>query len=249
MDYKEILGLRTDDPKMDDETYKYNWDILKQLPLFISYPRTGAHWINAVIELYFDAPRLPQVRATFLDPAREDWTWYHDHDTIAWDKLHIQNSNAHGVLYLYRNPVDTVFSWVVYNFNNGRSLSLITPTHLDNLVIAISHQYRDHLTKWLIETEKTTCIRYENFKKDPLLEFKKVMKYWEREQFFDEELAQSCFNVVTPEELSKRKTEPNTLSDFMLTDEYKKDRSCFIEAYKDRINSIVITDDLKRFFE
>ena len=35
----------------------------------------------------------------------------------------------------------------------------------------------------------------------------------------------------------------------MLTDEYKKDRSVFAEKYSDLINSIVITEDLKEFFE
>ena len=42
MDYKEILGLRTDDPRTEDPTYGIWLPVMEQMPLFISYPRTGA---------------------------------------------------------------------------------------------------------------------------------------------------------------------------------------------------------------
>jgi len=259
LDYKEVLGLRTDDPKTNDPTYRHWWETLEGMPLFISYPRTGAHWINAVTELYFDVPRLPIRRSTFLDPDRDDWCWFHDHDTIAWDKLHLRNNTQRfqipgKVLYLYRDPVDTVFSWIVYNFNQGQSLNFMTLERLNDLVVAVSLQYRDHLTKWLVEytslvPRKTVGIRYENFKKDPITEFQKIVEYWEQSDAYNPELAQSCFDIVTPEALTKRRTEPNTLSDFMLTDEYKKERSAFREKYEDQIYSIVLTAKLKGFFE
>ena len=251
LDYRKVLSLRTDNPKVDDPTYGFWWEHIKENPLMISYPRTGAHWINAVIELYFDRPRLPARRATFLDPSRDDWGWFHDHDTIAWDKLHLENNNDLGVLYLYRNPVPTIFSWIVYNFNKGQSLRHLAPEKLETFVVAVAQQYRDHLTKWLIDTENTTAIRYENFQDKPVGELFKVFNTHFKKQAhdFDEERAQACFDIVTPVELSKRRTEWKTLSDFMLTDEYKKDRSVFAEKYSDLINSIVITKDLKEFFE
>ena len=62
----------TTDPRID------------QYPLFISYPRTGSHWINAVMELYFDRPRLRERRTTFMDKSRTDWMWFHDHDPPGW---------------------------------------------------------------------------------------------------------------------------------------------------------------------
>ena len=256
LDYKEILGLRTDDPATQDPTYSRWWELLASCPLFISYPRTGSHWINAVMEMFFERPRLPESRVTFLDPKRDDWAWFHDHDTIAWDKLHIKNTNDHGknnVLYLYRNPIDTVFSWIVYNFNNGQSLKILPTDRLDNLVTAVSQQYRDHLNKWLIETPAKVVLRYENFKKDPIEEFSKINNEWygqgKLKARYDRELAKACFDVATPAALSERRTEPNTLSDFMLTDEYAQDRSDFTKKYGDVINSIVITEELKEFFE
>lgn len=259
LDYKEILGLRSDNPVTDDEAYNLGWnyslgwETITEIPLFISYPRTGSHWINAVMELYFDKPRLPPIRATFLDPSRSDWGWFHDHDTISWDTLYIKSKCPLGVLYLYRNPVDTVFSWIIYNFNNGQSLKKLPIDRLTNLVTAVSQQYRDHLNKWLIETPAKVFVRYENFKKDPVGEFYKIYSYWYGQDNikikYDRELAQDCFNMVTLEALSERRTEPNTLSDFMLSGEYKKDRTSFKEQYEDKINSIVITEQLRGFFE
>src|SRR5438552_2054967 len=78
------------------------------LPLFISFPRTGAHWINCVMECYFDRPRLRERRVTFLDRSRTDWMWFHDHDM----KLDVRHAD---VLLLYREPVATVFSNLVYD--------------------------------------------------------------------------------------------------------------------------------------
>ena len=81
----------------DDPYYSVEKESIQNLPLFMSYPRTGAHWINAVMELYFDKPRLPEVRATYMKPERRDWMWYHDHDIGPVCKLMIEHDN---VLYL-----------------------------------------------------------------------------------------------------------------------------------------------------
>ena len=251
LDYRAVLKLDTRDPLTTDETYIKAWGTITDHPLFISYPRTGAHWINAVIELYFDRPRLPEVRATFLDPERDDWAWYHDHDTIAFSELLIKNHSNKGVLYLYRNPVDTLYSWIIYQYNQGVSLNFLPPKRLRELVVATSEQYRDHLTKWLLNSKDTTVvpIRYEDFVKDPVTAFGGIMKYWEKENLvLDEERVEACFAVANPKALSARRTEWSTLSDFMLTDVYKQERAKFREEFEAIINSIVITEDLKEYF-
>ena len=259
LDYRVVLGLRTENPTTEDPTYSSLWENIYNVPLFISYPRTGAHWINAVMELYFDRPRAPARRATFLDPERQDFAWFHDHDTIAFDELYLEDEKtAFGSLYLYRDPVSVVYSWIIYNFNYGKSLKILQKDRLRELVVAVSEQYRDHLTKWLIDTPAKHHVRYENFKKDPLLEFRKVQAYLLDQSLENVikyttpdliERLKACFDLVTPVELSKRRTEPRTLSDFMLTDEYKEDRVTFLKTYEEIINSIVITEDLKEFFE
>jgi len=240
MNLTKILNLDTKVP-YEHGWYAAEWDNIQKYPLLISFPRAGSHWINAVMELYFDRPRLPRIRATFLDHAKDDWMWFHDHDTIAYDKLYIENDEA---LYLYRDPVDIVFSYLVYQFNQGRSLREGN-LNLDELVEAASQHYKNHLLKWLPKAK--TVVRNENFKRSPLDEFKKICDHFGEE--FIPSRAEWCFSVVTPEELSKRKTEPNSLSDFMLSSQYKDDRTWFTVKYGELINDLVITDELKEWFD
>ena len=240
MNLVEILRLDTHIPKTHG-WYADEWENIEKYPLFISFPRTGAHWINAVMELYFDRPRLPSIRATFLNPTRDDWMWFHDHDTIAYDKLYVENQEA---LYLYRDPIDTVYSYIIYQFNDGKSITSIDSKRLDDLVSACTQHYKNHLHKWL---SAKTVVRYENFKSDRVTEFKKICNHFGAE--FNEKWANKCFAVVTPQALRLRRTEVTTLSAFMLTARYKKERTAFKEQYKDTINSIVLIDELKEFFE
>lgn len=32
--------------------------MMEDMPVFISYPRSGSNWLNSIMELYFDRPRL-----------------------------------------------------------------------------------------------------------------------------------------------------------------------------------------------
>tara|TARA_R110002051_G_scaffold85108_1_gene150361 strand:+ start:70 stop:792 length:723 start_codon:yes stop_codon:yes gene_type:complete len=239
MNLVEILRLDTRNPKTHG-WYVNEWENIKKYPLFISFPRTGAHWINAVMELYFDRPRLPHRRTTLLDSKRDDWMWFHDHDTIAYDKLYVEDQEA---LYLYRDPIDTVYSYIIYQFNNGKNIASMNSKILGDLVSACSQHYKKHLQKWVLSK---TLIKHENFKIDRSSEFKKICDHFEVE--FDEEKVSCCFDLVTPEVLTELRTEDNALSNFMLSRQYKNDRNAFKEKYGDKINSIVITGDLKEYF-
>ena len=68
--------------------------------LMVSFPRTGSHWLRMLMELYFERPTLKLV---FYYPEVTDYLAYHTHD-LSLDMEHPT------VLYLYRNPVDTVYS-------------------------------------------------------------------------------------------------------------------------------------------
>src|SRR5664280_1077746 len=70
----------------------------------VSFPRTGSHWLRMIMELYFKKPSL--VRIFYFKDAQE-FTCYHRHD----EELDIERRN---VLYLYRNPVDTIYSQLGY---------------------------------------------------------------------------------------------------------------------------------------
>ena len=73
-------------------------------PYLVSFSRTGSHWLRMIMELYFEKPSL--VRAFYFKDAN-DFTCYHTHDM----DLELRREN---VIYLYRNPVETVYSQLCY---------------------------------------------------------------------------------------------------------------------------------------
>ncbi|MEJ2083368.1 MAG: sulfotransferase domain-containing protein, partial [Acidobacteriota bacterium] len=128
-------------------------------PFLVSFPRTGSHWVRMVLELYFQRPLLTR---TFFYPERTDWLLLHHHDL----DLRLRRRN---VIYLWRDPVDTVFSQLAY-----RRESLTDPD-------AASHWadlYAQHLTKWLLTedfTRRKTIVRYERLRSAGAEEFGRLV--------------------------------------------------------------------------
>lgn len=131
-------------------------------PFLVSFPRTGSHWLRMMMEKYFERPTLRRV---FFYPKNENYLCLHVHD-MELDEL---RSN---VLYLYRDPVDTVYSQLAYSADSFEDVSRIT--HWSEL-------YAKHLQKWLTTetcTTHKTVIKYENLKNDLVGEFSKVTEHF-----------------------------------------------------------------------
>lgn len=105
------------------------------LPLLMSFPRTGSHWLRMTLELYFDRPML--TRHFFEHESRRMLLW-HDHDK----PLSLVPDGP--VIYLYRNPVDVVFSELTYH-HAQRAVD----APIDE-VIRVAQHYRAHLRRWLL---------------------------------------------------------------------------------------------------
>ena len=102
-------------------------------PWLISFPRTGSHWLRMIMELYFEKPSL--MRFFYYKDAR-DFTCYHRHDV----ELSIEGCRS--VIYLYRNPRDTVYSLVRYHRENARNITRVRYW---------AQLYGKHLSKWLFD--------------------------------------------------------------------------------------------------
>jgi len=145
---------RTDRDLEDDDptTYDMRADHTDpDLPVLVSFPRSGSQWLGAVMELYFGRPCLRDRKATLLDAQRDDYLFRHEHD------LNLDFS-ASSVIYLYRDPIETIFSQVKFHeddpFNDGQ-------------VELWSTFYRLHLRRWLLDdTLDRTVVRYEDMKAD-----------------------------------------------------------------------------------
>ena len=105
--------------------------------LLISFPRTGSHWLRMLAELYFGRPSLVRV---FYYPNRQDYLFLHTHDL----DLSVKSSR---VIYLYRAPVDTIYSQLRYYDESPNDRAR---------VIYWADLYGRHLDKWLCSERFTT---------------------------------------------------------------------------------------------
>ena len=218
---------------------------INQYPLFVSYPRTGAHWINCVMEIYFDRPRLREGRTTFLNKKRKDWMWFHDHDPF----LTIELSD---ILFLYREPVSTAFSNLNFNRNATRTKSFFRDTksayanftreEVETECLA----YHNHLAKWLVPGRAKTVLRYENFKKHQLSEFGKITAHFG--QSLDEARCLQAFGMVTQEALVKLSGDKTPMGSHMLTSDYKTYRESFTQEWSEFIRTTSIPKGMEAFF-
>lgn len=200
-------------------------------PWLISFPRTGSHWLRMVMELYFEKPALVRV---FYYKGAKDFTCYHRHD----EDLSI--SGVKNVLYLYRAPVDTVYSQLNY-YNED--------TDDAGRVGRWSTLYGRHLSKWLFDetfTEKKTVITYEGLKASMADEFTKVCAHFGQE--LDLPRLEAVMAKVSKEALKKKTSHDKQVVN--LSDSYRRGREDFRESRGGQVLELVFSQDerLRRLF-
>lgn len=134
----------------------------QSFPFLVSFPRTGSHWLRMIIEQYFERPLLTR---TFFFAEKKDYLLLHTHDM----ELDVVREN---VIYLYRDPVDTIFSQLMYYKEDLDSAERIG--HWSDI-------YGRHLAKWLHEedfTSKKAVLSYERLRSDAASEFRKLADHF-----------------------------------------------------------------------
>jgi len=128
---------------------------------FVSFPRTGSHWFRIFMEKYTGTPSLVQ---SFTIPKPKSFWSYHRHDK----DLNEVNGRKK-VLYLYRNPVDTLFSQISYE-EEKKSIDTVNK-YID--------MYSKHILKWLYNNnaDEFLSMTYENLKNNPYKEIEKVLSF------------------------------------------------------------------------
>ncbi len=173
----------------------------------VSFPRTGSHWFRMIMELYFERPSLTRA---FYYPDRSDYLSLHTHDI----DLDLQRRD---VIYLYRDPVDTVYSQLGYYMESPDDTNRIR--HWADL-------YGRHLDKWLWTERITihkTVLTYEGLKREMVNEFRKVTTHFG--QALDPAKLSKASGRISMDEV-KRKTLHNQQV-MNTTDEYRNKRSEF----------------------
>ena len=152
----------------------------------VSFPRTGSHWLRMLIELYFDRPLL--VRS-FFNFSHENYLLLHTHDMRLTER-------PQNVIYLYRDPVDTVYSQIRYHKHGYRSPAS---------VIRWAQHYAVHLHHWLVGeefTKRKTVLRYEYMRDDLDSTFEAVCDHF-GEPFVAEKL-HALSPLVTKETVAQK---------------------------------------------
>lgn len=208
VDDPEVIKSFTDDP---------------DFPYLVSFSRTGSHWLRMIMELYFEKPSL--VRAFYFKDAN-DFTCYHTHDM----DLKLKRRN---VIYLYRNPVETVYSQLCYYKENPDDQE--RRQHWTNL-------YTRHLSKWLVHddfTRKKTIITYEGMKSNMHREIEIICSHFGKD--FDSAKLDAVLARVSKDELKKKTAHDRQVVN--LSSEYELSRIAFTHRYSEQIFSEIHSCD------
>lgn len=141
------------------------------IPYYVGFPRSGSHWIRIVLEEYTDGKspisnfldaKNETVQQMYSRARRGEFKGTHDME-LTFDHPY--------VIYLYRNPIDCIFSHMKYekiNLNNKKKLDKF-------LNIWIAHIYKWHFREQF--TKKKVIICYENLVKNFVEEFEKIVQF------------------------------------------------------------------------
>jgi hypothetical protein len=207
---------------------------MENLPLLISYPRSGSHWLNGLMELYFDRPRLRQGPASWF-PNRHDFMWFHDHD------IHSDLKIGHDkVMYLIRDPKDVIFSLLKAEHNEITNV----------LVVEQIARLQRHYHKYL-NIPSCNVISYHNMKLVPHEEFTKVTSWLD--QAYVPIALDRALQMVSKSKVIDKAVDKRYFHKGMLSSSYEDERKQFKDAFGDMINTSLLNEsylhDLRRLLD
>ena len=200
---------------INDQTVIKSYINDPDFPYLVSFSRTGSHWLRMIMELYFEKPSL--IRAFYFKHAK-DFTCFHTHDM----DLQLRRQN---VIYLYRNPVETIYSQLRYYKEDPDDAE--KRQHWTDL-------YARHLAKWLVYddfTKKKTVLTYEGMRSDMAKEFAKVCHHFGRE--LDTPRLEHVLKQVSKDELKRKTAHDKQVVN--LNEEYQLSRVAFTDKYSGQI--------------
>jgi hypothetical protein len=190
-------------------------------PALVSFPRTGSHWLRLLLELTCARPSLKRV---FFYFASNDYLCWHTHD----DDLTFRRER---VIYLHRDPVDTVFSQLQYE-----GADLWNPA----TVRRCSDRYLAHLIKWLVHDDFTKAklvLSYRDLKQDTEKSVREVVRFlhlsWEPARW-------TAARSLVTKDLVRRKTHESDEKVISTRTDYAETRSRFRELSSATIHRQIV---------
>lgn len=172
---------------------------LKELPLFVSFPRSGCNWLQPVMELYFNRHRMGKVPSSpsWMEGPVENPMWTHTHDPNGV----IQTDFP--VVFLWRNPVDAIYS-----------LSELMNQRDPGTIQRFCAEYKRLYQKWVKDSGQPVShgngpilvIRYEDVLSNPHEEMKRISEFFGIP--FDLERSKFAFETAGTKETTNSKGGP-----------------------------------------
>lgn len=228
---------------MYDITYLLNQkNIMKDLtfPRLVSYPRTGSHWLRILMEKYTGIPSAVQ---SFFDSRPQKIWGFHIHDRIIghWEPSEGPTMELKKVVYLYRNPIDTIYSQMKYHKDLSVGWDGSSNEHISRKVDEYIEEYYRHIRRWVFNNQDISeilIVKYEDLVDKPSETFRQVLEFlnfeWDEVKFT--EVYSFC-----DKQLTKKVTphDENALNIEELIDQNsaKKQKDNFKALFSDRIRN------------
>lgn len=219
-------------------------DLLNNLefPRLVSYPRTGSHWFRVLMERYTNQPAY--VRSFFDPNPKKMWGFHiHNREIEKYEESEGATRNLKKVIYLYRDPCETIFSLLKYD-------KIIPPRwegdindELSDQVEYLTLEYKKHLQRWTVDNNdihEIILIRYSDLKQKPQDTFKKVISFlgfdWDENKF------NKIFELTDKESVKKVTPHDNSVihdEEVSYKDVTKTQRRVFKKHYEEKIKLII----------
>lgn len=201
------------------QTYVERFCADPRAPFLVSFPRTGSHWLRMMMELYFGRPTL--VRA-FYHLDRTDYLLCHTHDLdLACERGR--------VIYLYRDPIDTVFSQIMYEKQSPTDAAAAREW---------AGRYAEHLSKWLVDerfTREKLIVRYEDLRENLPAAFARIAGFFG--QSLNGRTLEDAARCVTRDEVKRKTTHDAQV--VQLKRDYEAQRQEFRETLGPTVRDVV----------
>lgn len=202
--------------------HSVNYDT--SLTRLVSYPRTGSHYVRIVIEDCIHSPCAP---TSFLRNENSTPWGFHLHDRIVGSGDEGAFSGFDNVIYLYRHPVDTIYSSMRYHKSDDWK--------------AIAYEYKNHLERWLHnhnDCKNFNAFKYEDILNDPLNQFNKILSLINHNyNIKDLENAISNTTIERVRGLTEH-IDSKVIDKSRVDGGYGKDKACFSAYYGNKIREI-----------
>lgn len=222
------------------------------LPLIIGYPRSGNHWLSALLEAYFGKHRNSESFFNFTYLSNEE-----ANSEIMWDSGHDIKSDLdidpNRTIYLYRDPEKVLYSYYTVE-QRLCARSIKKRKYVDGQIYFLSKHYK----KYFMDNNINTYIKYENIRDNFLTEFKKITTFFNQE--LDSNRALNIYNILTKEkminhisktyyDINNKKPLKGYMDSNLLEVCYGKGRVIFLKEYEKYIRDRLITNEVSNFFK